>query len=854
MAWKATWLNRRVAAGLVILTCGLLVFHNSFGNGFHYDDEHSIVENPHIRSLSNIPGFFVDAGSFSGLPQARMYRPLLLITYALNYAVGGYEVAGYHLVNLLLHLLNAWLVWVLGCRLLARRELALAAALLFVVHPLMSEPVNYISSRSSLLAALFYLLGFLLLTGRDRRRLLPLIAVCYLAGLGAKSIAFTFPLIGALYLLLEGKKDRWRLLIAPVVLGGIYLIGTRAIVGKAILQPVRGHIAQLATQIKAGVYYLWTAAMPVHLSVEPEFRVAAGFGEIAVVLAGLLLVSLLFAGVKLHRREKELVFCAGWFFVTLLPTALVPLYVLVNEHRLYLPMVGATLGIGTLLGGSRRVRRVWLLVLALLAVQCVQRNRVWETGETLWADAVAKGPRMPRPYVNLGKAYLEQGRYREAIEVSRRALDIDPALARAHYNIGTAHLNLDEQELAVAHYLRALEIQPDLVQARNNLGNAYQEQGRYADAVGAYHKALDMQIAPSFYHNLANAFLQQGRSDSARFYFRRALRLDPDVRESYKGLAKACLEEELLQTAIEALQEGLQRWPKDETLLLLTGDAYAALGKEEKAIGAYRRAGRNSVDIWLQLGNQARRRGNWQKAQRFYERSLEEGGEEARVYNALGEAHFGQGRMSEALEAFRRAAQLDPRLAVAYANIGRVYLKHQRALEAIAALERAVELAPGEGDIRGLLADAYWRGNKREKAIETYRKAIELAPGNAGFYHNLGFAYEQEGYRGEAERMYRAALTRDPNLEKTLFNLGYLLLEQGHYEAAVSTYQKLLELQPEYGEGHVNLASAWIGLGRKQQAIETYERFLQIRGDDDDLRRKVERNLGELRREGVLSR
>ena len=850
MGWRMTWLNRRAVAELVIIACGLLVFHNSFGNGFHYDDEHSIVENPHIRSLSSIPDFFVDAGTFSGLTEARMYRPLLLVTYALNYAVGGYEVAGYHLVNLLLHLLNAWLVWALGRRLLVRRELALTAALLFVAHPLMSEPVNYISSRSSLLAALFYLLGFLLLTRDGERRPYLLIAACYLAALGTKSIAFTFPLMGALYLLLEEKKDRWRLLIAPVVLSGFYLMGTRAIVAKALLQPVREYGAQLATQIKATVYYLWTAAMPVRLSVEPGFGVAKGFGEVAVVLAGLLLISLFFAGAKLRRREKKLVFCAGWFFATLLPTALVPLYVLVNEHRLYLPMVGAALGIGALLQGSRRVRRVWLLVLAVLALQCIQRNRIWETEETLWADAVAKGPQMPRPYVNLGKACLEQGRYREAIAVSRQALDIDPALARAHYNIGTGHLKLDEQELAVAHYLRALEIQPDLVQAQNNLGNTYQEQGRYADAVRAYRKALDIQISPSFYHNLANAFLQQGRSDSARFYFRRALRLDPDVREPYKGLAKACLEEELLQTAIEVLQEGLQRWPQDATFLLLTGDAYAALGKEEKAIRAYRQAGRDSVDIWLKLGNQARRRGNWQKAQKLYERSLAEGGEEARVYNALGEAHFGQGRMPEALQAFRRAAQLDPLLAVAYANIGRVYLKHERALEAIAALERAVELAPAEGDVRGLLADAYWRGSKREKASETYRQAIELAPGNAGFYHNLGFVYEQEGHRKEAERMYRASLVRDPNLEKALFNLGYLLLEQERFEAAVSAYQKLLELQPEYGEGYVNLASAFLGLKRKQQAIKAYERFLQIRTDDDDLRRKVERNLEGLKGEG----
>ena len=91
------WWHRRTVAGLLILACGVGVFHNSFGNSFHYDDEHSILENPHVRSLANIPRFFVDPGTFSGFPEARMYRPLLLATYALNYAAGGYEVFGYHL-------------------------------------------------------------------------------------------------------------------------------------------------------------------------------------------------------------------------------------------------------------------------------------------------------------------------------------------------------------------------------------------------------------------------------------------------------------------------------------------------------------------------------------------------------------------------------------------------------------------------------------------------------------------------------------------------------------------------------------------------------------------------------------
>ena len=102
--------NRRGWALGLVLVCALLSYHNVLWHSFHYDDEHSILENPHVRSLANVPRFFVDPGAFSGMPEARMYRPLLLATYAANYALGGYAPMGWHAVNLLLHLVNAGLL------------------------------------------------------------------------------------------------------------------------------------------------------------------------------------------------------------------------------------------------------------------------------------------------------------------------------------------------------------------------------------------------------------------------------------------------------------------------------------------------------------------------------------------------------------------------------------------------------------------------------------------------------------------------------------------------------------------------------------------------------------------------
>ena len=122
----------KINAQILIILAGLVSFHNIFGNSFHYDDGHSIVDNENIRELGNIPIFFIDPGNFSAIQGAEMYRPLLLCTYALNYAIGGYETTGYHSVNLVIHIVNALLVFGLARRLQFSQSSQVFAGLFFV--------------------------------------------------------------------------------------------------------------------------------------------------------------------------------------------------------------------------------------------------------------------------------------------------------------------------------------------------------------------------------------------------------------------------------------------------------------------------------------------------------------------------------------------------------------------------------------------------------------------------------------------------------------------------------------------------------------------------------------------------
>lgn len=857
--------GRLLAQALLIAVACVLAFHNTFANSFHYDDGHAIVDNASIRSLAGVPRLFTDPGTFSAVPEARMYRPLLLTSYALNYAVGGYRVAEYHVGNLGLHLLCAWLVWGLGRLLLQDAAAALAAGLVFAVHPLACEPVNYISARSASLAALFVLAGVCVVVVLARRgetlRRVAVLAAAYGAGLLSKETAVALPALAVLCLALQGRDDGGqtprplarvpRALAALAAVSVLYLWGTHALIGRSLAHAPRPWGAHLLTQTKAGAFYLWKAAMPVGLSVEPAFRVASGPTEAAVAAAAGLLVSLalvLWRG-RRHRRVALPVLAASWFAVGLAPTALVPLNVLVNENRLYLPLAGLALAAGWLFRAAGRRRALVLGVLAAcLAGLCVERNAVWRTDETLWADAAARGPMMPRPQVNLGQALLEQGRYEESIAASQRALALDPDLALAHYNLATAYLSLHHLDTAEAYYRRALELRPDLVQAHVNLGNALLEQGQPAQAAACYRRALELQPHASLSHNLGTAYLAMDRPDSAAACFRQALALDPGMREAHVGLLRACLELRDWPGAAAAAQGALARFPDDAGLLRLAGDAAAGADHEREALELYGRAGLDQAQAGALLARRALERGDVAGARARAEQAVAAGPACGSAYGVLGEALCAQGDAAGGLEALRQAARLDPADDRPLVSIGRVYLEHGQWDEAMAALGRAADLAPEQAQVQALLGQACWQAGRADEAVAAYRRALELDPGHAAAAHNLGYVLAQQGHARESEALYRRALASDPGLVEALYNLGFLELEQRRYGEAAEAFERVSVQQPRRAAAYLNLASARLGLGDTQGAAAALQAFLSLAAPDDPLRARARQQLRDIRR------
>ena len=515
--------------GLLLLALlGLLVFGNALSGPFHYDDLHSIQYNPHIRNLAEIPRHFVDPATFSSRVRGYMYRPLLMTSYSLDYALWGDNSTGFRLVNLLLHVIASALFGRLAARWIGRGA-GVGAAVLILVHPLHSEAVDYISSRSDLLVAVFSLAA--LVTIRAARPW-PVLLL-YVGAALSKSVAVTMPAIAVVLTIAEEGwrgllRDRWRYAgLAVLSIGYLGILWSTRFLTSSYEKLPRSPLTEFWTQAKALVYYGWLSGSPVHLNVDHAFSVASSPTSATVVLALALVLSVLLLSLRYHRQLPA----KGVFFfaVAMLPYMLVPLNIVVSERRTYLASCGLFLiGIWAWRAARQRwgttLRPVGLGLCAVLVLLTLERNEVWATDIDLWRDAVLKNPVGARPRLNLALALKRNGylfeageelreglrldpEYAEgwvvlgqlrqhdgdsagALDAYRRGAALDPTMAGVYHDLGNVAMHLGRIDSAIVHYQHVLQLAPRFAEARNNLGMALEAQGHWAEALDSYRHAV----------------------------------------------------------------------------------------------------------------------------------------------------------------------------------------------------------------------------------------------------------------------------------------------------------------------------------------------------------------------------
>ena len=526
---------------LALFALVTIIYGNSLDGQFQYDDYHSIVHNPHVREAANATAFFIDTEMFSVDADKAMYRPLLLLSFAVNYAIHGYEVAGYRVVNISLHYLCALLVWGIATRLGYSPTVAFVVAAIFSAHPLATEPVNYISSRSELMGACFFLAAFRAFM-ETSRGFTVMAVLLFAGGLLSKSVVIVLPVVLLLYdVWIRGERPVVARHLPFWVTASIYLsilLWTRFLEASLQHSP-RSLDVQLYTQLKAVLFYLKLLFIPVGLNVEHQFLEAHGPFQPVVVLGALItLSSAILAWRALPRRY---LFWLCWIGAALAPATLTPLNVLVNEHRMYLSIAGLSLmgGAGAPLFSGGLVRPLAVLLLLTASLSVVKRNEVWADEMSLWADSAAKSPHMVRPFVHLGNAYRRDGQSVPARIAYTRAVAIDPLHRAANTNLANLHLESGFSEsdsiaafryfeAAASGYRAVLDRDPTYREALGNLAVATMELGRLEEAEGVYLQVIreHPHFADGFF-NLGKLYMRLNRYVDADSMFGRALLLDP---------------------------------------------------------------------------------------------------------------------------------------------------------------------------------------------------------------------------------------------------------------------------------------------------------------------------------------
>ncbi|MGE5894541.1 MAG: hypothetical protein ACM34I_10840 [bacterium] len=359
---------------LVILLLGLIAYSNTFIVPFHFDDRLNIIANDRLKNIFIIPSFFT---SFEGPPI--MARPLTAATFAINYYLGGLNTTGYHIFNLILHIANGMLLYLL-IRITAgylsytdekkTGLIALYSSLIFIVHPVQTESVTYIVSRSVLLSAFFFLLGILLFAktsgASGKKRVAYTIALFFTAllGMASREEFFIFPLMLILYDLYFTSRQDTKAVFKNYKIH-LPVIATLAYVTYIVLthdyQEHAGYgvktitpLEYLMTQFNVHWTYLRLLVFPMNLNLDYDYPIAKTLFEFPTIISFTGYIGLWGTGLYLYKKLPVISFSILWFMITLLPSSsIVPIADAIFEHRLYLPLAGFSIILGIIFINQR---------------------------------------------------------------------------------------------------------------------------------------------------------------------------------------------------------------------------------------------------------------------------------------------------------------------------------------------------------------------------------------------------------------------------------------------------------------------------------------------------------------------
>lgn len=550
---------------LILIAVSVAVYYNSINNGFVGDDIAFVKDNASIRSLSNIPSFFYSPRTLAAYDidwGTYIYRPLRTISYALDFAVYGKNAWGFHLTNLILHIIVSATVYFVTLALFDISAVALIAGVVFAIHPVHVEAVSWISSRADLIGLIFLnlsLLSYFKYRRGDGPLYLPLsLLLSFISYLGKETM---IPLPGFIILYDYAARNRrpvkdlirsnilsW-FLFSAVCLG--YLVLRFHMTGKmSSSQGWWGGSAysNFLMMAKATATYLWLMVAPfkltLHYLIKPVWTVFDGW-----VMASLVAILASFALIAYEYRKNRMVFFSLlWFYLALVPIAnIVPIsFAMMAERYIYMPSMGPIIAISYGIywlykkaeeKGVLETRAVVVGALALgLAYGAISygRNVIYKDDIAFYKEAIRSAPDSAPSYNGLGDQYYYKKDYENALLNYGKAIAIDPNYADAY--MGTAYAYMDSKNMpqAIRNGETAASIKPDNPLIRFQLGNIYREAGMMELAAREWKKAVELNPAYSeAYNNLGIYYQLLNDYPRAVEMYESSLKYNPFNTETY---------------------------------------------------------------------------------------------------------------------------------------------------------------------------------------------------------------------------------------------------------------------------------------------------------------------------------
>jgi|GEM_PF-1882812 len=543
---------------------GVVVFLPTLHNEFIFDDRALVSNNPLLRGAGTVKEILTSG------------RTLRMISFVVEHALWGMNPTGYHVTNILLHLLTGLMAFLLFRNLTGRELVAFVAALIFLCHPLTTEAVVSVANRKESLHSLFSLVAIYAYLKGEKQRWYYLVAFgAFIMALTSKEVAIAVPVLMVLVDWLFREKNLWLVLrkrgwflgaiVLPVVAAAIYRFRGVAL-SEIVRIDVYGDISYLniiLTTLYRLPDYLRLALLPIRLSADYHTTIIHSALNIKVLLGAICIAGLVLGGILLRRKQPIMALGMLWIFVTWLPVSnLVPTAYFLAERYFYFPLLGVTLIAAVGWEAWRKVSSYAnagvILLVIVLSVLTVQRDREWRNEYQLWLSTLRYQPDNPKAHYYFANALRERGLYQDAVSHFKKAIDLKPDFIWAWVNLANLYTLGRDFESAVPTYRKVLELDPNQPVPHNNLGCAFYNMGNVDSARVHYLKALELNSDyGEAWNNMGVALFDAGHPDSSIYYFYRAIQSAPTWPEPYQRIIQCLIQTNDLENSVVALDRYL---------------------------------------------------------------------------------------------------------------------------------------------------------------------------------------------------------------------------------------------------------------------------------------------------------